>query len=219
VTTTADEALYVYALVEPGLPRTFRLLGHGLHVLHMSGVGVVVERRRSRGAPEPETLKRQHELVVELDRRAGALLPARFGSLISRGALTALIATHADAILEALARVRGRRQMTLRVFGAIESREPAASTASSGTEYLARRRERAHAVPDEVRTIRDVIGDVAAERVAAGPSGIVAVYHLVPSRDIAAYRRKASTLQGILAPRQVTVSGPWPAFAFAPELL
>jgi hypothetical protein len=219
VTTTADEELYVYALVEPGLPRTFRLLGHALQVLDVSGVGVVVERRRPRGAPDPETLKRQHELVVELDRRADTLLPARFGSLISRGALKALIATNADAILEALARVRGRRQMTLRVSGGIESREPAPSPASSGTEYLARRRERAHAVPDEVRTIRDVIGDVAAERVAAGPGGLVTVYHLIPSRDIAAYRRKASTLQAILAPRRVTVSGPWPAFAFAPDLL
>jgi hypothetical protein len=217
VTTRPDDPLYVYALVEKGLAPALRIGRHALQVVQMSGVGVVVDRR-PRAAPDPDSLKEQHALLLALARRVDPILPARFGSWISRGDLVALIGRQADSILDALARVRGRRQMTIRVFGSQGAPGGIGRTASSGTEYLALRRARAHAVPPDVEVIRGIIGNVAAERAAEGPPGTLAVYHLIPSGAVAGYRKQASTLQSIFAPRRVTVSGPWPPFAFAPEL-
>ena len=60
---------------------------------------------------------------------------------------------------------------------------------------------------------------VKAERVAAGERRrLVTLFHLVPHEGLEAYRRQASSLQGLLRPLTVTVTGPWPAFAFGPEL-
>ena len=90
----------------------------------------------------------------------------------------------------------------------------------SGTAYLARRRERAHQQPPEVEIIRRELGAlVRAERAEAGERGVrLVVYHLVARRLVSRYRRRASVLQTLLTPYAVTVTGPWPVFAFAPEL-
>ena len=37
-------------------------------------------------------------------------------------------------------------------------------------------------------------------------------------RQVSRYTRRASVLQTLLTPYAVTVTGPWPVFAFAPEL-
>jgi hypothetical protein len=44
------------------------------------------------------------------------------------------------------------------------------------------------------------------------------VFHLVPLERLDVYRRRASGLQSMLPRHVVTVTGPWPVFAFAPEL-
>jgi hypothetical protein len=147
-------------------------------------------------------------------------LPARFGSLVDEESLRAAVAEHQTELLEALTLVRGRQQMTVRVFGAPAEpiREPGVPT--TGTQFLETRRARAHYVPPEAETIRSVLGRfAAAERVEPGERGLrVTVFHLVPRDELNAYREQASVLQSRLAPHQVTVTGPWPAFAFGPKL-
>jgi hypothetical protein len=60
---------------------------------------------------------------------------------------------------------------------------------------------------------------VKAERIASGErSGLVTVFHLVPLEKLDSYRRRASGLQSMLPRHAVTVTGPWPVFAFVPEL-
>ena len=90
----------------------------------------------------------------------------------------------------------------------------------SGTAYLARRRERAHQRPPEAEIIRRELGSlVRAERAEAGERGLrLVAYHLVARRQVSRYSRRASVLQTLLTPYAVTVTGPWPVFAFAPEL-
>jgi hypothetical protein len=82
------------------------------------------------------------------------------------------------------------------------------------------RQERAHHVPPELDVIRRELGAlVKDERVARGDGAIRAVvYHLVAKRALARYRRHAAVLPSLLAPHTVMVTGPWPVFAFAPEL-
>jgi hypothetical protein len=110
--------------------------------------------------------------------------------------------------------------MTLRVFGPADPEGAADPPSGSGTAYLARRRERAHQRPPELEIISRELGVlVRAARAEAGERGVrLVVYHLVARRLVSRYRRRASVLQTLLTPYAVTVTGPWPVFAFAPEL-
>lgn len=44
------------------------------------------------------------------------------------------------------------------------------------------------------------------------------VFHLVGNDDLQPYRERAAALQSQLQPLEVVVTGPWPAFAFSPDL-
>jgi hypothetical protein len=94
------------------------------------------------------------------------------------------------------------------------------SSARTGTEFLKLRLERARHVPQEVEILRRELGSlVRSERVAARErEGLVTVFHLVAHQKLDAYRRRASGLLSKLQPRIVSVTGPWPVFAFAPDL-
>ena len=138
-----------------------------------------------------------------------AFLPARFGSVSE--SLAGLLEREA-ALLEALALVRGREQMTLRVYGSAP-----AAVRSSGTAYLESLRE-ADAL-HEVDPLREALREIVrAERVEAHRTeGLRAsVYHLVDRGTAPSYLRTvASVALGV----KVAPSGPWPAWSFAPEAL
>jgi len=117
-------------------------------------------------------------------------------------------------LTEALALVRGREQMTLRVHGT-----PGASPSSGGpgTRYLEERR-RAQSLP-ELEPLRAALsGLVRAERVErhTEPGLLASVYHLIDRGSAQAYRQavESTPLLGL----RVTLSGPWPAWSFVPEL-
>jgi len=220
--TRGSDSLYVYALAEPGLPRRFTILGRRLQALSADGVDVIVERG---GAPELTTgaIQHQHELVSRLAARGPAILPARYGSVSDSPALQAMVSRKRGEILEALAEVRGCVQMTVRIFGAGTSpeRQPGArSSVRSGTEFMQRLRARTRDVPPEAAVVRRAMSrHVKAERVAAGERRrLLTVFHLVPHERLEAYRGQASALPGLLQPLTVTVTGPWPVFAFVPDL-
>jgi hypothetical protein len=214
-----DRDVYVYALSSPGLPRRLSVLGRRLNCIAIGGIDAIVERSATPGR-SLEDIELQHRIISRLAARASALLPARFGSAVAEGALRALVTERHAEIQDALRMVRNCEQMTLRVFGPPEREGATDPPSGTGTAYLARRRERAHQRPPEVEIIRRELGALArAERTVAGERGVrLVVYHLVARRLISRYRRRASVLQPLLAPYAVTVTGPWPVFAFAPEL-
>ena len=216
-----ERSLYVYALAAPGLPARFTILGHRLRTMGFEGIDAVVAPR-ARVEPSTEAVERQHSIVTRLVARNSAVLPARFGSIVTADHLRSLLESRRDEVLSALRRVRGCDQMTVRLFGQPEERRPAASAAPSGTAYLEQRRTHAADDSPEVDVIRRHLGQcVRAERVESGRHGVrVTVFHLVPRKRLAAYQRRALVLQQKL--RQggatVAVTGPWPVFAFAPDL-
>jgi hypothetical protein len=111
--------------------------------------------------------------------------------------------------------------MTVRIVGpAAGGHEESRAAARTGTEFLERARERSRRVPAEAATVRAEMSPyVKAERIASGErSGLVTLFHLVPLERLEAYRHRASGLQSVLPRHAVTVTGPWPVFAFAPEL-
>jgi hypothetical protein len=92
--------------------------------------------------------------------------------------------------------------------------------AAAGTAYLQQRRAAVSpaAVPGiEIvqHTVRDL---VASERLERTPAGAT-VYHLIAAGSDAAYRERIQgiTVDGTALNARVT--GPWPPFAFAPELI
>jgi len=213
-----DRELYVYALTSPGLPRRLTVLGRRLTCISLGNVDAIV----AGSIPPGRTLgdiQLQHCIVSQLSARTSALLPARFGSIVSATALSTLVSERHDDIQAALRLVRNCEQMTVRVFGR-STQEVTPEAASSGTAYLVARQMRAHHVPPEVEVIHRKLGRlIKDERVAQGERGLRAiVYHLVARRAVAKYQRRAATLPSLLAPYAVTVTGPWPAFAFVPEL-
>ena len=219
----AERSFYVYALAGPGLPRRFTILGRRLQALDFAGIAAILEPGTSAAAVQPSTeaLERQHAIVTRLAARGAAVLPARFGSIVTEESLRGLLERRRQEVRAALRQVRGCEQMTVRVLGDPEQSATVLAP-TSGTVFLQQRRAQAHHETAEVGTIRRQFGDcVRADRVQRGRQGIrVTVFHLVPRRRFAIYQRRALVLQQKL--RQdgltVTITGPWPVFAFAPDL-
>lgn len=215
-----DPRLYVYALVERGLPDRVRAAGRQLHLVSIDDVGVVVGRHRQLPSPTIEALSAQLAVVEALAARTSALLPARFGTTIERAELIQVITKHRQQIAAGLALVRGRCQMTVRVFGAPASDRPGENRQTGGTAFLESVRARARHVPPEVHVIRTALAELtAAERISPGAAGLrVSLLHLVDAGDVDAYRARAAALPALLAPLTVKVTGPSPAFGFVPDL-
>ncbi|HYY51327.1 MAG TPA: GvpL/GvpF family gas vesicle protein [Myxococcales bacterium] len=162
-----------------------------------------------------EALRAHEAAVRRIADAAQACLPARFGSAAAdEASLVQAIAARKGELAEALRLVRGREQMTLRVYGTLPSfRAPG----GPGTRYLHERR-RAKALP-ELEPLRVALGDlVHAERVEAHaePGLVASVYHLIDRVRSADYLRAVAAAR--IEPLRLSASGPWPAWSFAPEL-
>lgn len=177
-------------------------------------------------APAPAALREHDAAVRRLEGLAGAVLPARFGQVAAdEAALAERVGPRVDALRRALDLVRGREQMTLRLFGPLQAAaapagDPADAGLGPGARYLARRRA-ALGVPEAAGLLEALGARVRATRVerpAAGAGELLAsVYHLVDRGAADGYRAQVEALAPGLAPRRVRVSGPWPAYAFAGE--
>ncbi len=159
-----------------------------------------------------EALRAHEAAVRRIAESALACLPARFGCCAEdEAALSQLIESRQVELAEALRLVRGREQMTLRVHGA-RAAPPAAG--GPGTRYLEQRR-RAMTLP-ELDPLRAALANlVRAERV-EGHADVASVYHLIDRGGAAAYRRAVESIR--LDGLRVAISGPWPAWSFAPEI-
>lgn len=208
--------LYVLALTDIDLG-TWTSGGRRLQNVNCDGIHVVYERRAAAPPVSDAELRAQHALVIMIAERAPAVLPARFGSILAKRELTASIRRRESEIVAALDRVRDHAQMTIRVLGQRAPRAPvAAPPRMSGTEYL--QRARRAAIPPTTsageRVLAAVRSLVAAERREHGAGGLLAtIYHLVEARQVERYKKAAGKpVPGVI------VSGPWPPFAFSPQL-
>ena len=243
---------YVFALVDSP-PRT---AGRGFTSAVVSrpvGAVAVMAERRADVPPLEFDVLRQHARVVErLAARVPAILPVRFGTLVTLEELEEALGERDEEMLDALALVRGCVQMTWRSQSTPEGKRQRAeerlrpgrgggadraggaapsesergwgpaSISTSGTDYLRRRAAaEQRALPVVMRPLRTAFARlVVAERFQPASAALPdSLYHLVPKRQLMAYRRIAAGLPHSPRMSRLTVSGPWPPYAFTPELL
>ena len=216
----SGDLLYVYALLESPR-RALRNAGDRIEIVRFGPISAAAERRRTRPTLSEPALRRQHRIVVQLHEAAGALLPVRFGALVEYGELQRVIEVRRKTLLRSLRQVRGRAQMTVRVFGTGVARaNQKARLTASGAAYLQAKAALARPAPSAAASAvtRAVRTLVSAERLEPGRGLVqVTLHHLVPQGRVEEYRRRVN--QVIASQPEVTVSGPWPPFAFVPDLL
>jgi hypothetical protein len=224
--------LYIYALVSGG-PRGD--VGRGLRrerleVLAGRGFHVIAGRMDTSPEPAMAAFRRHDATIRRIAVRVDAILPVRFGSTVpDEGAVARLLSARAPELASRLAHVRGHEQMTLRLYGPRGGRpRPTALPADTrprarlgpGARYLAARQRLGAPTVPELDAIRPLLqGLIADERVQRHktPPLLASVYHLVARDRRAQYRARVTRAAARLAPLRLTVSGPWPPYAFGTD--
>jgi hypothetical protein len=223
--------VYVYALLSeaPRPDAGAGLSAEPLRVVRVGDLVAAVGEMAERPVVSEATLRAHDAVVRRLAGAVDAILPVRFGAVLSESALTDALAARARELTAALALVAGRAQMTLRVLGERAAPAPPAedgggSGAGPGARYLTARRaewRRTHDAP-ELAPLRPTLAAlVKAERVTRhdAPPLLASVYHLVDRDAVPAYLEAVEGGSAALAPLRVAATGPWPPYAFAPEAL
>jgi hypothetical protein len=215
-----DDTLYVYALLDTRIPVP-RVRSHPIEIVRAGALFAAVERVASAPDLSEAALRSQHRIVTRLSRDVGAILPVRFGSLVARSELERIVSLRRTTIRAALRQVRGRTQMTVRVFGPA-SPQRGQPVSRTGTEYLLLRAASARpALSPVARAIRRAVRPVVSrERIDPVRGGVqTTMHHLVPRRSVPRYLALVgSAIARTASPLQVSVAGPFPPFAFAPDL-
>lgn len=209
-------ALYVFALTRD-IAAPFEYDGHRIEFITLTGLGAAVERTAERPQVSEAALRTQHEIVMRISTYVDEVLPARFGAFVDDRELEQLLAMRRDVIQQALDLVHGRVQMTIRVREGASAAVRPDEAVTSGTAYLeARRAAAVQTLPPGAASMTAAVRQlVAAERSESGHGRSVAsIYHLIERRHVKQYRAALSSDES----SAITVSGPWPPFAFAPDL-
>jgi hypothetical protein len=221
--------LYVYAVASRRpVPLGRGLQREPLRAVALRGAVAIVGEMGARPAPDPERLQAHDAAVSRLARRCPALLPARFGWIVATAdALRAALLPHHRELDEALRLVRGCVQMNVRVLGDVAPTAapvppPTGTGERPGTRYLLARAEawRAAAALPELDPLRSTVAPLlrAEKQERQGGGGIVGTaYHLIERTRVASYRARVARAADSLRPFRVHVTGPWAAYAFAPE--
>jgi hypothetical protein len=214
---------YVFALVDtPPHGRLGRGLRGPLRARPSAGAYAIVERRVDVPPVELGSLRAHQAVVSRLARAVPAILPVRFGTLLEDEAIDETLTERERDLAEALALVRHRVQFTWRRVSPPTAGKPpepwTATTELTGTAYLQRAATAANAPPPFHRLRDRVHAFVVREKFQPAASGMPdTLYQLIEKAAVEPYRATADALA--LTNPALRVSGPWPPFAFAAELL
>ena len=220
---------YVFALVDavPSGPPGRGLRGT-LSIKRVPGALAVVERRADVPPAEFGTLQRHQAVVERLAGSVASILPVRFGTLLDDAEIEEALQDRDDEIAEALDSVRDRVQYTWRSTrrredgkkGSTGSTEALERKTESGAEYLRRAARAANpAPPPAFRAMRTALAPLrVAERYQPATAVLPeALYHLVDRAAVSRYETASVRLQE--RNPKLTVTGPFPPFAFAADIL
>lgn len=213
-------AFYVFALVDaPPLVGATRGFSSAVTFQRVAGCFIAVERRADVPPLEMGALQRHDRIVKALWKKVPAILPVRFGTLLDMQDVLDVLDGRDEELQGALAGVRDAAQYTWRSLPHTDAGRTAAPVAArSGTEYLRRAAAQAATVPSRYAGIRGAVaGLVLRERFQpAVANRVERLYHLVRREQAQAYELASGDAA---AGASVVLSGPWPPYAFVPELL
>jgi Gas vesicle synthesis protein GvpL/GvpF len=233
---------YVYGLVDARPSgRPARGLSGPLSVRAHAGVLVVVERRADVPPAEFGTLRKHQAAVLAIAARVPAIVPVRFGTLLEAEEIDEALEGRQPEIEEAFALVRGRVQFTWRrprrtrnivqpkPTSAGNSASPigagsdpgSGSAGGSGAAYL-RRAARAAGGTQPPAAFRapheSLAGLIVQQRYEPATAALPeSLYHLVDRAAATRYRKAAAMV--LRTTPALRMTGPWPPFAFVPEVL
>lgn len=229
---------YVYCLGDEVTPEMIEgargLNGAALSLVGRGDILAVVSAFGSKSvAVTPENALTHNRVNAALLARSTPL-PFRFGTLVTEERLLDFIGSREAALREALGRVRGAVEMSVKIIWDLEEvrREAAgpepsgdASAEGSGTAFLlAKRREilGGEAVRARADSLAEWFGsrlsDLARDaRVTVNPSGalVVRAAHLVGRGGVEEYRARVQRLgEERAGSLRFLTSGPWPPYSF-----
>jgi hypothetical protein len=213
-------SLYVFAILDAPIAPP-RIAGARIEIVESGKFFVAGEWRRASPVLSERMLRRQHAIVIRIGLAADAVLPVRFGTLVPESELDALLAARARVLRRAFRAVRGRVQMTIRCFGPPLARAAAAALLSGRKYLLARAASGRPVLPPAAAAVRAAVRSLAdAEKIDAGRGGVqVSLHHLVRRDRAVRYAERVDAAVSACDPSvRVTLSGPWPPFAFTPDL-
>jgi hypothetical protein len=211
--------IYLYAIAEglDGLPEIRGVDDAPLGRRTIGELDLVVSEHERVDLEATEDAVLAHARVVEaLVGRGGALLPARFGrGFRDDAALEEAIRSRATALRDALAQVRGRVEVGVRVVGEAPAPPP---SAPSGRAYMEARLARAEATERLARELHEPLAALArasTRTVGATPRLVLSGAYLVEPGEVDAFRSRVAELEAEHPQLAFACTGPWPPYSFA----
>jgi hypothetical protein len=217
--------LHLYGIVEPQVACTGVGLGGEPLVPIACGDVVAVasmDARPFRSAPSEEALW-QHESVLEALLERGSVLPVRFGVRFpDHDALRAEVQPRSAALAAALAHVRGRVELSVRLLAREGEPRPPTVTevdadAGPGVRYLRGRLEERRDASRKLDAVRSKLSPCAvAERsqLLPRPGTLAASAFLVERTAVDDFRQEVRALEGEIEDVLLVCTGPWPPYNF-----
>jgi Gas vesicle synthesis protein GvpL/GvpF len=208
-------AVYLYAITD-GRPAQ---VPDGLHFLPVDGIGGVFGSAPEGELRATEANLWEHEVVVEALMHDGAVLPARFGTVLeSIDRLRDELVGRQEEFARALDRVRGRVELGVRAVW--PERAAVGAPADSGRVYLARKLGEQRAAADATSSVHEPLARLAVAstlRVEHSPCLTVIASYLVDRGEVASFRSEADRLARTLDGVTLACTGPWPPYSFTDE--
>jgi Gas vesicle synthesis protein GvpL/GvpF len=172
--------------------------------------------------PEPAIdVLQEYEQTVRSLMNSGAILPARFGSVLAdESTVRALLRRRRRDLLARLRRVRGAVELALRASwrgAAVKSPVGPATGPLSGTSYLRERlelRQSARRVASELDPL-SAVARSSRRTIAPATDLPVTEAHLVERDRVREFVALVRQLDDRLDDVELTCTGPWPPYSFA----
>ncbi|HJS94813.1 MAG TPA: GvpL/GvpF family gas vesicle protein [Solirubrobacteraceae bacterium] len=213
-------SLLVYGIVEAtsGEPRGVGLDGRSLHAVAEGPLAAVVSNHLGdRVEPTPDALSAYEQTVRRLMER-GAVLPARFGSVLEdASAVLELLRRRRKDLVARLQRVRGAVEIGLRASWRDGPPTPLEARSQSGTSYLRDRlelRQSARRVATELEPL-GALARSSRRAIVPRPDLPVLDSYLVDSGRVSEFVALVEQLDDRLDEVELVCTGPWPPYSFA----
>lgn len=221
--------LHLYGIVEPDA----RCSGSGLDGatlvrIECGDVAAVASEHAQPLDPTPvEEALWKHEEVLETLLEAGPVLPVRFGvRFADREALRVGVEPRGVQLADALERVRGRVEVSVRLLARVDApTSPPADVgpaAGPGARYLLERLGDEREAARKLAAVREKLAPLAVAertRLLPQPGTPATAAFLVERSDLERFRHEAGELERELDDVALVCTGPWPPYNFAGEPL